>query len=130
MKLYLFIKNNKVCKETIKFGIVGCVAVIVQYVTYYFLLLIFNHNIAFTIGYIVSFVVNYLLTTTFTFKTQKNLNNGIGFAICHIINYLLQVGLLNLFISIGVSKQLSPIPVFSICVPTNFLLVRLVMKKL
>ena len=130
MKQILFIKNNETYKEIIKFGIVGCIAVIVQYVTYCFCLLIFNYNIAFTIGYVVSFVVNYLLTTTFTFKTRKNLNNSIGFAIFNIINYLLQVGLLNLFINIGVSKQLSPIPVFSICVPTNFLLVRLVMKKL
>ena len=86
MELYLFIKNNETYKEIIKFGIVGCVAVIVQYVTYFFLLLIYNHNIAFTIGYVVSFVVNYLLTTTFTFRTRKNLNNGIGFAICHVIN--------------------------------------------
>lgn len=116
--------------DFIRFGIVGCIAVIVQYGVYWLCLYMFSHNIAFTIGYLVSFAVNYLLTTAFTFKTNKSVKNGIGFAVCHVINYFLQVGLLNLFIYLGMSKQLAPVPVFAICVPTNFVLVRIVMKKL
>ena len=116
--------------EFIRFGIVGCVAVAVQYGVYWLCLHSLSHNIAFTIGYIVSFAVNYLLTTAFTFKASRSVKNGVGFAVCHVINYLLQVGLLNLFLYFGLSKELAPIPVFAICVPTNFLLVRLVMKKL
>ena len=116
--------------EIIRFGIVGCIAVVVQYVVYYLCLYVLSHNLAFTVGYLVSFTANYMMTTAFTFKTRKSVNNSIGFAICHVINYLLQTGLLNLFIYSGISKPIAPLPVFAICVPTNFVLVRYVMKKI
>jgi len=115
--------------ELIRFCIVGVIAVSVQYGVYYLVQLLASHNVAYTIGYLVSFTINYILTTSFTFKASKNFNNGIGFTACHIINFLLQIGLLNFFIYIDMNKVIAPLPVFAICVPTNFLLVKWVMKK-
>lgn len=115
--------------EFIRFGIVGCIAVCVQYLAYFLLLNICSHNVSYTFGYIISFVVNYILTTSFTFKTKKSKKNGLGFALSHMINYCMQVGFLNMFIFIGCSKQIAPIPVFVICVPTNFIFVRYFMKR-
>lgn len=115
--------------QLMRFGMVGCLAVAIQYGVYYLLLPVSSHNVAYTFGYVVSFAVNYLLTTSFTFKTQKSYGNGIGFAACHVINFFMQIALLNLFIGFGCSKEFAPVPVYAICVPTNFLLVRWVMKK-
>ena len=117
-------------KEGIRFCIVGTIALIVHYVIYYEGIKVFSHSVAFTIGYLVSFMLNYSLTTSFTFKSKKSIKNGVGFTLCHVSNYVLQITFLNIFIFFGLSKQLAPIPVFTICVPINFLLVRLVMKKL
>ena len=36
---------------------------------------------------------------------------------------------LNFFLWLGVSKQLAPLPMFCICVPVNFLLVRFFLKR-
>ncbi len=116
-------------EEVVRFCAVGVIAAAIQYGMYYLMLLFTSHNVAYSIGYLVSFAANYLLTTSFTFKTRKKVGNGIGFAVCHVINYSLQVGLLNLFIWLGLSKIVAPIPVFAICVPTNFLLVRWVMTR-
>ena len=116
--------------EIIKFIVVGFTAVIVQYVVYYLCLFFINYNVSFAIGYLISFIFNYYFSTVFTFKSKKSLKNGVGFAICHIVNFILQVVLLNLFINLDISKQLAPIPVFAICVPTNFVMVRFVFKKL
>ena len=115
--------------EFIRFAIVGCTALVILYVVYYVLLNWIGHNIAYTIGYIVSFICNYILTVKFTFQTKASKKNGAGFAFSHLINYLMQVGCLNLFIYLGMSEQLAPVPVFAICVPTNFVLVRFFMKK-
>ena len=38
--------------------------------------------------------------------------------------------MLNVFIGIGISERLAPIPVYCIAVPVNFMLVRLVFKRL
>ena len=115
--------------EFMKFSIVGCIALIILYAIYYTLLSSVGHNTAYSIGYVISFVCNYILTLKFTFKTNASKNNGVGFVFSHFVNYIIQVGALNVFIYLGMPKQLAPIPVFAICVPVNFVLVRFFMKK-
>jgi putative flippase GtrA len=46
----------------------------------------------------------------------------------HAVNYLLHMVLLNLFLWLGMSNELAPLPVFAIAIPVNFLLVRFVFK--
>jgi putative flippase GtrA len=121
--------RNKNLKEIIRFAIVGCLSVVIQYLVYYGMLLVVSYNVAYTLGYVVSFCANYILTTSYTFKTERNKKNGLGFIACHVINYFLQVALLNLFVAAGFSTKVVPIPVLLICVPTNFVLVRMVMKR-
>ena len=115
-------------RQAVRFGIVGCIAVAVQYASYCLLLHVAGHNVAYTLAYLISFMANYLLTTAFTFNVKKSVSNGIGFAACHVVNYLLQIALLNLFIHAGMDKVAAPLPVLAICVPTNFILVRYVMR--
>ena len=116
-------------KGFIKFCIVGGVATGIHYGIYLLLNRAMNTTLAFTIGYIVSFLANFVLSNYFTFKTRPSAKKGFGFAMSHFINYLLQVGLLNLFIHIGMPKNLAPVPVYGITVPVNFILVRTVLKS-
>lgn len=114
--------------EIIRFGAVGAAATLIQYGVY---LLLVGHThvaVANTVGYIVSFVFNFYASTRFTFRVKATARRGAGFILSHVVNYLLQMGTLALFIGIGVSKSLAPIPMFCICVPVNFLLVRYFLK--
>ena len=86
--------------ELIRFGIVGTTAAAIHYAIYWVLQHWINVNVAYTIGYVLSFLVNYLL---------------------HIV-------LFNFFLWIGLSRELAPIAVLAIAVPTNFVLVRFVFK--
>ena len=115
-------------REAIRFCIVGVLATIVHYGIYLLLKGVINVSVAYTIGYVISFIGNFVLTNVYTFKTQATAKKGIGFVICHVINYLLHIGLLNVFIWMGVPSSLAPIPVYCIVVPINFLLVRKVVK--
>ena len=89
-----------------------------------------NVNIAYTIGYALSFICNFYLTSYFTFKSKATVKRGLGFGIAHLVNYLLQMAFLNLFIWLGVKAEWAPIPVYMIVIPINFLLVRFVFKKI
>ena len=115
--------------EVIRFGIVGVIATAIHYAVYWVLQKWINVNIAYTIGYIVSFLVNYYLSAHFTFREKTSAKNSIGFVGAHIVNYLLQISLLNIFLWLGLSRELAPIAVLAIAVPTNFLLVRFVFKR-
>lgn len=112
-----------------RFGIVGCIAVFIQFAAYYILVGYSTHNIALPVSYTISLAVNYLLTTLFTFHVKPSKKNSIGFMGSHAINFTLQFLSLNLFIWFGIQKQWAIIPAFFICVPINFLLIRLSMKQ-
>ena len=115
--------------EVVRFGIVGVLATLLQYAIYTVLLLWCSPSLSMTVGYILSFIFNFIASTRFTFKVETNARPGAGFALSHVVNYLLQMATLNFFLWIGVSKTLAPIPMFCICVPVNFVLVRFFLKK-
>lgn len=115
--------------EVLRFGIVGVLATLLQYAIYWALIHAMNPSIAMTVGYAISFVFNFIASTRFTFRVKASASRGAGFALSHVVNYLLQMATLNLFLWLGVAKQWAPIPMFCICVPVNFILVRHFLKK-
>lgn len=126
--------------EVVRFGIVGVTATLLQYGIYYGLIQFIGDDMpvarqhfwtsaAMTIGYILSFIFNFFASTRFTFKVKANAKRGAGFVFSHCVNYCLQMLTLNFFIWVGIPKSLAPIPMFCICVPVNFLLVRFFLKR-
>ncbi len=90
---------------------------------------IISLNVAYTLGYAVSFIFNFFISNYFTFNTKPNKEKGFKFLLAHGFNYLLQMGLLNIYIKIGIGKELAPFFVYIICVPVNFFLVRKALHK-
>ena len=123
------IKDRKKLGEIVRFIIVGSSAAAIQYSTYLLLICWLQPLIANTIAYLVSFIFNYIASTRYTFRVKSTTKRGAGFVFSHIINYLLQSGFLKLFLWLGFSKQIALIPMFAICVPINFLLVRFFLPK-
>ena len=117
-------------REVIRFGIVGGIATVLQVLIYWLLAPRLNHNLALVISYVISLAVNFLLTVYFTFQVKPTARKGMGFLASHAVNLTLQFLLLNLFIRLGVDRQLAIVPVLAVCIPINFLLVRLSVKKL
>lgn len=124
---YLHSRRQKI-HEILRFGITGAVSTIVTYGVYYLLLFWLNPTVSFSVAYLIAMVVNYLLTTSFTFKVKANKKNASGFVVSNIVNYVLCALFLNLFICLGVIEKYAPIPMYMVCIPINYLLVRSVMK--
>ena len=93
-------------REFFRFILVGVLATATHYGIYFFLCVLMLPAIAYTIGYAISFILNFYLSNIFTFNTKPTVRKGIGFGISHFINYLLHIGLLSLFIWIGVPERL------------------------
>lgn len=123
------IKNKEKLGEIVRFIIVGASAATIQYGTYLLLICWIQPLIANTIAYLVSFTFNYIASTRYTFRVKSTTKRGAGFIFSHIINYLLQSACLQFFLWLGLSKQIALIPMFAICVPINFLLVRFFLHK-
>lgn len=127
--------------EIVRFGIVGVIATLLQYAIYWLLLYGIGCSIAaswlkacwptisMSVGYGISFVFNFVASTHFTFRVKASAKRGAGFLLSHVVNYLLQMLTLNLFMWLGMSAQCAPIPMFCVCVPVNFVLVRFFLKR-
>lgn len=121
--------NYKSLLVFMRFGIVGVIATALHYGVYLLLKEWTGMNLAYALGYFISFIANYILSACFTFKKKKSVRNGLGFCMAHLFNYLLQTGLLNFFVWLGISETLAPVPVYCIAVPVNFIIVRFVFNK-
>ena len=110
----------------IRFGITGTLSTLVHYAAYLIALNWVNATIAYTIGYGVGLCLNYVLTTFFTFRKQPSKRNAAGFVASHIVNYLLEIGVLNMFIWLGMDERLAGILTLIVVVPINFLILRFV----
>ena len=116
-------------QEIIRFCIVGTLATGIHYGIYLLLNRFILVWLAYSIGYVISFIFNFYLTSVFTFREKATVRKGIGFVFSHLINYLLHILFLFLFIWMGVRDNYVPIPVYLIVIPINFLLVRFVFKS-
>lgn len=123
------LKRLKQLPEFVRFVMVGILATALHYGIYFVLQRFINVNVAYTLGYALSFIANFYLTAYFTFGKKPSLGKAFGFGGAHLVNYFLHIGLLNAFLWVGLSKPYAPIPVFAIAIPLNFLLVRFVFKR-
>ena len=116
--------------EFVRFVLVGLLATAIHYGIYRLLDLVMPANPAYAIGYVLSFFCNFFLTSAFTFKKKATVKKGLGFGLSHGVNFALHMILLNVFLFLGLSEAWAPIPVYCICIPVNFLLVRFVFNRL
>ena len=126
------IRQNKI-REFIRYVIVGTIATGLHYGIYALLLMLDSSliwsNVAYSVGYVLSFIANFYLTSYFTFKTKPSWAKLGGMVGAHVVNYGLHMLLLNLFLLVGVPEKIAPVPVFCIVIPINFILIRFVFKK-
>lgn len=112
--------------RVVRFGITGTVSSLLHYAVYCIAVTRMGAAAAYTVGYAVGLLCNYVLTTYFTFQRHPSRNNLLGFIGSHILNYILEIVLLEVFLWMGMSKFLAPVAVMIIVVPINFLLLRYV----
>jgi len=112
--------------QFIRFCIIGTCAAAVHYGIYFLLQYWINLNIAYTAGYVISFVGNYFLTNYFTFRTRPSWGKFIGFAGSHGLNYLLHIILFNIFLWAGVHKLIAPPLVMLVAMLAQFSVLRIV----
>ena len=105
-------KRLKQLPEFVRFVMVGIFATALHYGLYFVLQRVINVNIAYTLGYALSFIANFYLTAYFTFGRKPSWRKAFGFGGAHLCSYLLHMGLLNLSLWMGIPKPLAPIPVF------------------
>lgn len=115
--------------QFLRFCINGVLAVAIQYTVYLLLIPFMNEFVANTIGYIVSFCCNFIITSYWTFKSRPSLKKLGGFGSSHVINYFVQQGFLALYLWMGISKEFAALCAMGSAVPINFTILHFIYKK-
>jgi len=122
-------EDNPKYGQFVRFCINGCLAVLIQYVIYLLLIPYINEFAANTVGYIISFCCNFIITSYWTFHSRPSLKRLSGFGGSHIVNYFIQQGFLGLYLWLGVPKEFAALLAMGSAVPINFTMLRFVFKN-
>lgn len=113
-----------------RFCVVGTVSTALHYGFYCLLLWrSVDVNVSYTIAYITSFLVNFWLTSVFTFRSRLAWSKFAGFAGSHVFNYLLHMLLLNIVLWLHAPRYLAPIPVMATALVVQYTILRFVFTR-
>lgn len=124
-------KEKKYKGEVFRFTVTGALVTLILYAVYLPLSYILDDTpgVAYSIGFAISFITNFVLSNYYTFRTKPTFDRAILFCIMQFINYMLQILCFKFFIWIGVSNVWAPVPVWIFIFPINFLLMRVALKS-
>ncbi len=129
--------------QFVRFIINGCVSATVHYGVYLLLLIaidsyIYNiskvitretaTSIAYAIGYLLSFAVNFYFTCIFTFRATPTLRRFVGFSGSHAVNFLLHIVLFSACLHLGIHRLVAPFIVMGIAMLVQFTILKLVFR--
>ena len=117
-------------QEFLKFLLVGGVSFLVHNLVY--LVLVYagcNHTIAYSLGYMSWMVVNFLLSSYYTFRSKPTLKRALGFMISSGVYYLVQLASFTLCSLCHVPDIIITPVVYTISFPINFIMVRYVLRQ-
>lgn len=125
--------DKEIRQQILRFVIVGVIATAIQYAVYFLIQLAVSGywglNLGMTVGYIVSVVCNFYLTTYFTFRSKASVKKAAGFGMSHAINYTLQIVFVNLFSLLGAGRLVAPVLAMGCAMPVNFTILHFVYRK-
>lgn len=125
-------------RSVVRFSIVGAIGTAMQYGIYYVFLALFERycpglhayvTIAFTIGFCVEMVSNYLLTSFYTFRSRPCLKNAGGFLVGRGVNYVVQIGFLHLLILCSMPEEWAGIVAIVLAGIVNYFVLMPFFKK-
>lgn len=116
-------------RSAVRFVLVGALGTGLQYGIYYLLLGLFQQHwpemmiltsLAFTIGFVIEMIYNYLLTSFYTFRVRPTWKNAGGFLVGRAINFVIQLLLLNCLIWLHMSEEWAGIAAIALAGVINY----------
>ena len=127
--IILRLNKKEGVRQFVRFCINGVVAAAIHYGVYFLFQLYIDVNVSYTVGYLVSFVYNFIATNYFTFHTTPTWKKFVGFAGSHGVNYFLHIILFNLFLYAGVHQLIAPPLVMVVAMLIQFTILKLVFSR-
>lgn len=116
--------------QFLRFCCVGALCTFIDWGVFCVSCNVVSYQIAAIFGFIVSFMVNYILTALWTFKTSPTKKNFAGMIVAHILNlFVVRMGLLFILVDmLQLNERIAYIPTLFASAITSFILMKFVFK--
>ena len=112
-------------REFYRFIFWGGINTLSGYLIYAFLLLFLPYLVSYTVAFIISIFISYLLNSKFVFNQALRLSKAIKYPLVYLTQYL--IGTISLYLMVQilrVNKLLAPVFVVVLTIPVTFFLSR------
>lgn len=122
--------TNEKLAEFIRFCIVGSFCAGIDLLVFNIFNFFFPYQVCIIMGFLVSWIVNYVLSSYWTFKEKPTKMNFVGMMLAHTVNLLVvRMGLMYLFVDVLlINSRIAYVPTLVIAAVTSFILVRFSFK--
>ncbi len=110
----------------LRFAMVGVLCTMIDSVVYWLMLFFVPYSTAMVVGYFVSLLLNFILTTVWTFRASVGATNFIVVLVVHLFNcFVLRAGLLDFFVQDCLYEEITAyFLTILVSVPINYVLLR------
>jgi putative flippase GtrA len=116
-------------REFYRFIFWGGVNTLSGYLIYAFLLLVLPYLLSYTVAFIISIFISYLLNSKFVFNQPLKLSKAVKYPAVYLAQYLIGTTSLYLLVQIlRVNKLLAPVFVIVLTIPVTYLLSRRIVR--
>lgn len=128
-------------RQIVRFTVVGVSGTLIQYGLYYACLRLMEWLLgaplsevlvtaAFTVGFCLEMITNYILSNYYIFGTRPNIANAGGFLAARGFNYLVQIAFLQLFLFVHMSQENAGIVAIVVAGVINYFVMHFVFNRL
>lgn len=121
--------KQRLC-EISKFCIVGVTSALIDLIVYNIVLLFTSYFFSVVVGFVVSWIINYFLSSHWTFKEKPTLSNFFAMLSAHLTNlFVVRLGVIYIFVELlNIHPRVAYIPTLVIAAITSYFMVRFCFK--
>jgi putative flippase GtrA len=109
----------------VRFALSGAFNTAVTYALYVLALRLWLPHVAYTVVYVAGIALAYVLNRVFVFRSHAGWRSVAATPVVYLFQYLLSLGIVQLWVSVGLPASLAPIPAIVLSLPVTYVLSRL-----
>ena len=108
----------------VRFLASGAFNTLLTYGLYLVALRFTSPGVAYTLVYALGIALAYALNRAFVFRAHTGWRSALAMPLIYLVQYVLSLAIVTLWVRLGLSATLAPLPAIVLCMPVTYLLSR------
>lgn len=110
--------------RALRFLASGAFNTLLTYLLYLGALAFMSPGVAYTLVYALGIALAYALNRAFVFRSHAGWRSAVAMPLIYLLQYLLSLGIITVWVRLGLPAALAPLPAIALSMPVTYLLTR------